>query len=230
MNSVSVVVIAKGDEKGIKACLDSLQSQDVLPREIILVLARESAEWKADGIRVLSDPGGNQAHSRNLGAQYATGPITAFLDSDCIAPPGWVKMIELDNAFGIEAMGGPYIPAQDTDYAKLSHKILSATAGRMSATFATNNGGQRPVKAVSGGDCAFDSTLLWQVGGFDDRQDRREEPELGRKIRERGVPIIFDPNLWVWHRWRGWDGLIPLAKVSYFYGRARIRGPRQLEP
>lgn len=229
MAEVSVVVISYNSPI-LSRCISSLQNQSCVPKDIILVEAGEPQPPSESGqIQIVLDHRGSQAHSRNLGATMCSGDVLAFLDSDCVAPPGWIENIKNDFHTGEKAVGGPYLPGQETQFAKESHRRIASVIGGMSATFAGTNNEAHFVKSVSGGNCAFDINLFRTVGGFDERQHWREEPELGRKIRESGTRILFDPELWVHHWWKGWDGLVPLAKAAYFYGRIRVKSKREIE-
>lgn len=222
MKTLSAVVLAF-NSPGLKACLKSLKEQEAAPLEVIVVNA--GAPIEVEGCKVIQDPGGSQSKDRNLGAKTAMGEIVAFLDSDCMAPPFWVNRILRG---GQKAVGGPYIPAQDTEFARGAHRNIAKIAGWRTATFADKGGLTRELPSLSGGNCAYDRQAFLSVGGFDERQHYREEPELGRKLREVGVPSMFDPYLWVWHEWKGWDGLLALAKAAHYYGRIRVWSDREL--
>ena len=209
--------------------LHSLRRQSSPPKEIILVEAGKSILRDSEHWKVILDPQGSQSHSRNIGAKAATGDIIAFLDSDCVAPQSWIARIQNRFELGEKAIGGPYVPGQNTEFAKEAHDFITHSFGKMSATFSGINRPQEYVKTVSGGNCAFDRAAFEKACGFDERQHWREEPELCRKIREGGAKILFDPELWVWHWWKGWDGLLPLAKQGYFYGRIRVKSQREIE-
>jgi glycosyltransferase involved in cell wall biosynthesis len=99
--AVSVVVPAHDAETTLGATLAALRTQDLaLGFEVIVVdsasrdgtlaLAQRAAE--ADpGIRVLENPGGEPAGSRNLGVSASRGRVIAFTDADCAPEPGWLS-------------------------------------------------------------------------------------------------------------------------------------------
>jgi glycosyltransferase involved in cell wall biosynthesis len=64
--------------------------------------------------------------SRNLGIATTTAPIIAFMDSDCIATPGWLRagLAAFSDQTGI--VQGPVIP----DPTKAPDRFLAHSAGR----------------------------------------------------------------------------------------------------
>jgi glycosyltransferase involved in cell wall biosynthesis len=230
---VAVIIVAFNSEKTIGECLKSLEGQSVPPREVVVVdggsrdgtleVARRSPFAKT-----LSMPGANQSACRNAGVRESTSDIVAFLDSDCTAQPDWVKIIEAEVRSPQEVVGGPYFPAQDTDFAKTTYRFMGATTCRLTAQFARREDRRKYVKAVAAGNCAFTRELFKRVGGFDEKSSVREDSLFCMKVRESGCKVLFTPEMWVRHRWRGWDGLKPLAEVAYDYGRIRIRAARMV--
>jgi|GEM_PF-5417939 len=246
--SVSVIVIASGGPKKetsitnkfdsketLGACVESLAKQTVCPREVIVVDGSRdgSATSKLfigglDMWKVVPDPSGIQSHSRNIGVGLSNGSVVAFLDSDCVAPPGWIGAVEENAKKGIEAMGGPYIPFQQTDFAQTTYRLMGWSTSRLTMQFARREDQRKVgVDSVTGGNSAFARDLFLRARGYNEKQDCREESDFCRRVRERDVEILFDPEMWVYHRWRGWDGLKEFAQTSYFYGRIRVRSPRQ---
>ncbi len=94
--SIVVPVYNRADEIG--ACLESLLSLDypASKREIIVVddasedrTAAVVAQWDVKLIKRESNHG--QSAARNVGVAAATGEIVAYIDSDCIADPSWLR-------------------------------------------------------------------------------------------------------------------------------------------
>ena len=232
MTSISVIVVCLNSEKTISECLSSLRDQSVQPDEVIVVdggstdLTCELAEGYLSSLplKILHD--GNVSQDSNIGFRASTGDIIAFLDSDCIAPRYWLRVVKANISKGREAMGGPYIPAQNTDFAKVTYRLLGATAGKLTAQFGRLEDKPKEVKAVSHGNCAFSRSLFEKMGGFDERLIAVDDGDLCERIQASDTKIFFVPGMYVLHRWSGWEGLRPLAKVSYNWGKARTRASR----
>ena len=115
-------------------------------------------------LKIIHDQGGNKSHSSNLRIHAASGEIVAFLDSDCVANAHWITTIELNSYW--KAIGGPYIPAQETPFAYTTYNVLGEVFGKFTAQFArlSDKGGR--VKAVPRGNSAFQKSVLDLVAGL----------------------------------------------------------------
>ncbi len=119
---VSVIIPAYNAERTLGRCLEALAAQELPPREVIVVDDRSTDATAsvalAHGATCLPNsgpkgPGG----ARNAGAAMATGEILAFLDADCIPPPGWLRAIVepfADERVG--AVGGGYCGGVDETF------------------------------------------------------------------------------------------------------------------
>ncbi|MBB5537925.1 glycosyltransferase [Rhizobium giardinii] len=97
---LSVIIPHLNEPDDLRRCLLSLNAQhaDGIPFEIIVV-DNGSTEMPAAACshiqnlrlerEILPGPG----PARNLGASLARAEILAFIDSDCIAQPGWVRAV-----------------------------------------------------------------------------------------------------------------------------------------
>jgi len=94
---VSVVIPTKDRPHKIPTTIASLQTQEYLPAEIIVVhTGTPEVKRLVDGfpnIVGVEQTEGGIAHARNLGIDHASGDIVAFTDDDCILPPNWISGI-----------------------------------------------------------------------------------------------------------------------------------------
>lgn len=125
LNRISVIVPAKNEEAHIELCLKALLNQDYDNEfyEIIVVDNNSTDQTlnivkKFSGVRVISCPLGPVGRVRNDGAKCAEGSILAFIDADCIAPPDWLKNINLTVKDGIVVGGGAQLPSPPNDIEK----------------------------------------------------------------------------------------------------------------
>lgn len=98
---VSIVMCAYTQDRWIdmQHAIQSLQSQTVLPREIILVIdhnpdLKELARKTFKGVTVVE----NQEErglsgARNTGIVHSSGLVVAFIDEDAIASPNWIESL-----------------------------------------------------------------------------------------------------------------------------------------
>ncbi|WP_082224618.1 glycosyltransferase family 2 protein [Halolamina rubra] len=113
---VSVVIPTKDRQHKIPTTIASLQTQEYLPAEIIVVhTGTPEVKRLVDGfpnIVGVEQTEGGSAHARNLGIDHASGDIVAFTDDDCILPPNWISGIvwTIECNEGIVTCGGSNWP------------------------------------------------------------------------------------------------------------------------
>ncbi len=101
---VAVIIATMNREKELKRCIDSISSQTVLPKELIIV---DDGNLNQKNIKeMIPDEIGYKYHkkdkpsvsaSRNIGAKLAGSEIVLFLDDDVVLEPNYIE--ELMNVF-----------------------------------------------------------------------------------------------------------------------------------
>jgi len=123
--SISVVVIAKNEEKYIEHCLKCLKKQ-TLKSEIIVIDGHSTdrtvsiAKKYAD--KVVFDNKKGVADARNVGWKMAKGDVIAYCDADCLPPKNWVENISKlmnDNI----CTSGPLYPYDGDALMKVAYKF-----------------------------------------------------------------------------------------------------------
>jgi glycosyltransferase involved in cell wall biosynthesis len=94
LKKLSIVIIAKNEEKNIGRLLDSIRKQKTtIPYEIILADAKSTDATVSIagryGVKIVN--GGMPSVGRNIGASYATGDIILFLDADTVLPECFIE-------------------------------------------------------------------------------------------------------------------------------------------
>ena len=123
--AVSVIVPTYGRPELLRRCLESLDRQIALPREILVAYrtddeptARAVDEWSAvedSGRRIavpVSEPG--MMHQLAAGARCASSDVVAYIDDDGVAHPDWIA--ELGRGFmdpTVGAVGGRIVDRID---------------------------------------------------------------------------------------------------------------------
>lgn len=94
---VSVIVPVRNEERLIADCLQSLLHQDY-PKDRLEIIAvdndskdRSRSVIRQFPVQYVFEKTRGAAAARNAGARAASGNLLAFTDSDCIAPPNWVR-------------------------------------------------------------------------------------------------------------------------------------------
>ncbi len=260
---ISVVIPHLNDAGRLAVCLESLAAQRLQgARFEVLVVDNGSAAPPADlvarfpGVRLVMEPTPGPGPARNRGIALARAPIVAFLDSDCIADPGWLPAILEgfeDPDCGI--LGGAVrIFALDPARPNLAEAFDLVYGIRQEWTIARHG-------FAATANLAVRRTVFEAVGPFAGLSIS-EDMEWGMRAKAKGFPTRFAPAAVVRHPARRsmadlrrqWDrhvshhwsmqprtvrglaewalraGLLaasPMAEIPRILSSDRLRGPRQ---
>jgi len=205
---VSIIVPVK-DERDpyINQCLESLKNLNYSSAFEILVIK-----------------GGNRAQARNFGIRLAKGKITAFIDSDCIAPKDWLSLL-VDNLKRDPTLGGVgganISPAESSILSKAIDLVFSSYLGSLGSASLHEPSKSKFVSALACINSAFWNNILNEISGFDEEFELCEDTNLSYKVRGAGYKLLFDPKILVWHYRR--DTVKRFAKQFFLYGMGRMR-------
>ena len=221
---VSVVVGTYNRAHLLTGTLEALAAQEVpdsLKWEVVVVdnNSRDTtaqavtafSKTTATPVRYAFEPRQGLSHARNRGIKEARGSIIAFTDDDVLPARDWIAQIAaaIDrwNAHGV---GGRILPRWDTspprwltDNRRLLNRIavMDFEASRVLGL---------PLEAqpqVWGANMAFRRDLFERIGEFDTRRGlvgkklfRGEDTDLVDRALERGLKIVYDPVVTVFHR------------------------------
>jgi GT2 family glycosyltransferase len=219
---VSVVICAYTEKRWDQLCaaVKSALRQDPAPAEVLLVVDHNTAlaaraRHELAGITVLeSDEVPGLSGARNTGLRAATQPITAFLDDDAEARPGWLAgLIKPYASADVVATGGAvhpwwpelaprWLPEEFYWVVGCSYRGLPESVG--------------PVRNPIGASMSMRTVPALQVGGFDvsvgrvgGRPAGCEETELAiRLTASRPAAVVF---------------YVPTAAVDHHVGPERLR-------
>ena len=192
---VSVVVPSYRSAGTIRSCLTALRRQDApFAFETIVV---DSSDDETTAIVRREFPQVELIHlphrvgpeiARNRGAERARGEILAFIDSDCMAQPDWLRRLVAHIDEGYEAIGG--------GTSNGNPETLVSWAGYICEFREFLPGGPvRPMGYLSPNTVAFPRDVFWSAGGFPPGYYPMEDQIFHRPLCERGARIALDPKI-----------------------------------
>ena len=207
----------------LKACLRALARQQDPPLEVFVVDDRQEQSTRRvvesftkdfSHIRYLSQRRQGPAAARNRGVWAARGAIVAFVDEDCLVPPGWVRRIkDVLASPHVAAVGGRTSPPQSFWAGVLQHSqdfwfhALSAKRPRnlkeslVQVFFPASRNQLRFVSFLPSNNLACKRAVLLHLGGFDERfrVAAGEDTDLCWRLAQEGYRIQYDARLTACH-------------------------------
>ncbi|MGE5360063.1 MAG: glycosyltransferase family 2 protein, partial [Bacteroidales bacterium] len=154
------------------------------------VLARLSFRYPLHVVS--SEQSRGAAAARNRGAEAASSPIIVFLDDDIEAGPELIAAHAREHGAGAALTTG-YLPATTAhriDFFQIAlRRWWEAMFNRM-----RQPGHRYTFRDVLTGNCAIDTDLFRQVGGFDEQFRCHEDYELGVRAIASGADVRFAPD------------------------------------
>jgi glycosyltransferase involved in cell wall biosynthesis len=206
MMQASIIIPSYNSEGTIKHCLDSILAQDCIDKsEVIVVdssIDRTPEIVRKDYPTVIyyhldrkTDPG----TARNLGIVRSRGDVLAFIDSDCIARPGWLsRLLSLHSEGDHSVVGGAVENANPRSIVSLGSYVLEFSD--FLPTMERGLVAHLPTCNISYKRAVFD-----RFGGFDHRYYPQEDYYFHWRLKKAGQRIYFDPSILVAHNHRtGW--------------------------
>jgi 4-amino-4-deoxy-L-arabinose transferase-like glycosyltransferase/glycosyltransferase involved in cell wall biosynthesis/putative flippase GtrA len=216
--SISVVIPVRGNEKTIRAAVDSIFGQDYpMLRELILVGSPRDSTWKA--LRDLSDsrlviletetpPGIRDANfKRDLGIRETSGDLVSLIDSDMVIPRNWMSnAVRLLMENEVDCVAGVMRSIRDDFWGRfVDSNRLSAKTPRAKAPYlVTAEGfGAAEYKPPITADILFTRRMYdrcpidsgWSHGSLEDY-------EWFWRVVESGHLVLVSNQLFGWHHHR----------------------------
>lgn len=224
---ISIITPVYKRQAEISTCLLSLQRSKYANREII-VIDDNSADGTDDYLRqhfpevklLVNKQNRGASFSRHAGAVAATGEILFFLDSDTVVAPD--TLTTLAAAFEKYPQAGLVAPI--IYYRSDPKRIWFAGA---TISLLTSQAFYRGSNEIDRGQyregifpnchaptaAAIKRQAYFAAGGFDEKRGFYmgfEEPDLAKRIEQKGYQIVFTPRAKVWH-----DLTVPPFKNSW---------------
>lgn len=194
---ISAVVPTYNTGRILRECLDSLLSQSRSFDEIIMV-----DDGSTDGTReaiweyharypetfkvIMLDSRVERCVGRNTGWRAARGELVAVIEADSVYDKWWVEKVLECFEDGADAVGdrrAVYSPR--TFISRMNDEFLRVRL--LESRF----------KPVSG--WVFRKKVLEELGGYDEDMVGYEDIELGKRIKEAGYKLVYQPEAVLYH-------------------------------
>lgn len=198
--NISVIIPVFNGARTIRACLDSLMTQELHPSEIIVVDNGSTdetrnivAEYATVNLIHELDPGASRA--RNAGVMKARGPFVAFIDADCIAEPRWIKRAWaiFSNDEEVDGIVGGASGFNKNSWSILFQRHYDRFVKELERT-------SKRLQKIDTKNFFIKKSVFWEIGGFDNQVLNSEDVDLGIRLHRAGHRIILDLGVLVYHQ------------------------------
>jgi mycofactocin system glycosyltransferase len=221
--SVTIVIPVRDRPAELADCLASLRRLRHPRRPLDVVVVDDGSARPPvvpAGVRLVRTAGAGPAGARNAGARGARGDVLAFLDSDCVAEPGWLEALLPELADPeVAAAGGRVVAAFERSWLERYEAVRSPLD--LGPTRATA-GPARPVSYLVTANLAVRRADFEAAGGFDERLRWGEDVDLCWRLYRAGRRLVYQPAGLVRHRHRGGVREFAATRASYARSEADL--------
>ena len=172
---------------------------------IIVTNDLEPTEWGDDNrIRVMESGAVGPAFKRDLAAKVSRGSILTFIDDDSYPNHLFIdQCLEAFNQNYVSAVGGPALtPDSDTFWQHVSGAVFMSRLTGGNPSRYRSVGKLREIDDWPSVNLSIRRDDFIKVGGFDTEYWPGEDTFLCWKLKQRGMKIVYMPELVVWHHRR----------------------------
>lgn len=223
---VTVIVPARNEENYIEHCLDSIVTQTERNLQIVVVDGA-STDRTAEVVRsyierdprieLQENPAAITPKSLNVALAAARGKWLVRVDAHATVPPDYVKRAvhHLENG----DWGGVGGRKDGVGITPTGRAIAAAMASRFGVGNSLYHYGTevRPTEHIPFG--AYDTALLIELGGWDERLITNQDFEMDYRIRLAGRELLFDPDITI--EWLSRQTIGDLFRQYRRYGRGK---------
>jgi mycofactocin glycosyltransferase len=204
---VSIIIPVYNRPDELEACLASLQQLDYPPGRVEVIVV-DDASWdhtaamaRRFDVRLIIQPHNmGQSAARNTGAAAARGEILAFLDSDCVAEPGWLsELVPYFQDSRVALVGGYVAACYDEKLMDRYEQVCSAL--NMGADPAMGSGSSS-VFYVPTCNMLVRRDIYSQAGGLDESLHVGEDVDLCWRLMADHHHLLYVPRGRVLHKHR----------------------------
>lgn len=206
---VSVVIPTWNRAPLLADCLRSLRGQDYPADGFEIVVADDgSVDETAEVVRAMDDRGtprvrhvrlahGGVNAARNAGMTAAQGDPVCFIEDDVDLPPGWLAAMMDGVRRHPESgcFGGPIRVRFEARPPRICEMESWIWEGELDY-----GPTEHAVEHVNGGNFAVRRWAVEAVGPFNTALIVGDETEWEMRLRRSGIPIVYLPEAWLWHR------------------------------
>lgn len=221
---VSIVVPTRNRAALLRGCLESLFAQNYPSDRFEIIVASDgSSDDTANVVGEMSRSGLPSVRclrlqhigvngARNAGIMSSGGEIVCVVDDDELVQHGHLSLVvdRLLAAPELDGVGGPC-----RTYGRTRFRTCSRCALGTSEFAGT---GRRKVNWLLGGNMALRKRVFEQRGLFDEELSGFGD-EWEWFQRDPPLDLLYDPDLWVWHR-RDRQSLLELCRSAWSQGQA----------
>lgn len=193
---VSAIIPAHNEQEFIASCIESVFNCGH-PRELLEILVVDHSSTDATkalanraGATVLQLMGGRIGTVRNAGLRAAKGDLVAFVDGDCLVPATWlssaIRILESDSSIG--AVGGPCLSPNTGSWVERSLAPCHVRPGVV-----------KPAKTLATSSFIARTTLLKEIGEFDESLISGEDDDISNRIRQQGLALAWASDCHIIH-------------------------------
>jgi len=217
---VSIIIPVRNRPEDIASCLQSLREIDYPPEKVeIIVVDDASTDNSPDvvsrfPVTLIAIKEHKQASfCRNLAAERAQGEILAFIDSDCLADPLWLK--ELVPAFKdplLGAVGGAvdsYFKEEGLDrYERVKSSL------KVGFWFRRSREGEN-FFYVPSCNLVVKRDIFLELGGFKEDLHVGEDVDFCWRMQDGGYNLEYRPTGLIYHKHRNRLGAFARRRFDY---------------
>jgi glycosyltransferase involved in cell wall biosynthesis len=202
--NISVVIIARNEERRIRKTLQSLQKQTLLPNEVIVVdnASTDSTAKIARGYgaTVVYEPITVRGKARNTGFLATKSEFLGLCDADFLLDPNWLKLLyqRISSDKNVGGVSGSLLALNKE---KLIPHLIELSS-------------QTP--RVGNAVMMYRRQAVLQAGLWNPKLHNAEDVELAWRILKSGYIIVYEPGAKAYHPHP--EELPSFLKRQYQYG------------
>jgi GT2 family glycosyltransferase len=227
---LSVVLATFNRHESLRRLVQQLARQDLPSQRFEVVVVDDGSEPAAAralaGLRlpiqlvVLRQPNRGAAAARHRGALEARGEVLVMTDDDMQVCPGFLSAHDAAHGPGTRrVVVGRIRPSSRLDTRPLFERFH---AGRLEAWADRRLHGD----AVCTGNTSLRRADYLAVGGFDATLEQLEDVDLGLRLEQAGVEVVFAEEAWTTHD-SDQDSFASWRAKATRYGRCGVRLARK---
>jgi len=213
-------------------CLESLKTQTLLPKDILLALdpREELIEFYKDHlpseVKIVTSDGYGLSNARNAGVKNAKCEVVAFIDDDATADKHWLEnLVKNFDDSTVVGVGGNVTPVWNKSRPGFFPEELNWLVG---CSYTGLPKSKADIRNPIGCNMSFRKDVFQAVGYFKDSIGRNtkslisgEETDFSIRVLEKflGSRIVYDPSAIVFHKVaKTRTSFRYLVRRSYFEG------------